>query len=295
MSRNIRVSITISLIFAAASLFFIGSAAAAYEVKVNLNTLGGGTGRVIFSATSSRDFEFSGWSGEACIGKDQCILRNLISKSSKTVIAVFNAPLCTEFTYSEWGGCQLDGTRRRAVTSAGPSGCVGGNPITSQGCFYDPCLRAQTLTDTVSDTWINLVKKFSDIWDSAKEGDFTGVVDKTIELVIGTDKTGYLPSVPPEAIGGGAPVEGGKFDVIGKGGQKVGAGGGVVTIPAPAPKPVPVGGEIDLGITLPPITITAPRYKPEPVLEPLIATVPRYKPEFNFDFNIGRDPARYCK
>src|SRR3989344_8918175 len=132
------------LAFLAFSLFLIESTgAAAYEAKVDLSTPGSGTGKVTFSATSSNDFEFSGWTG-ACSGKGICPLRDLFPKSSKIVIANFNAPICTEFSYSEFGGCQIDGTERRAVVSAGPLGCVGGNPVTSKGCFYDPCVRAQS-------------------------------------------------------------------------------------------------------------------------------------------------------
>lgn len=53
-----------------------------------------------------------------------------------------------------------------------------------------------------------------------------------------------------------------QYEIIGKGGQKVGAGGGVITIPAPIPTSV---CEIDLKDTeQEPIIITAPRYKPEP-------------------------------
>ncbi len=139
------------LAFLALSLLLVKSAdAAAYYIKVDLDKSGGGTGEVTFSATSSPDFEFSGWSGESCAGKGNCALRNLISGSPKKVVAGFNAPVCDDdkFTYTDFGtSCSLSGVQRRTITSASPPGCVGGNPILTKGCFYnvyDMCARAQT-------------------------------------------------------------------------------------------------------------------------------------------------------
>lgn len=40
---------------------------------------------------------------------------------------------CTSFNYSAWGTCN-SGTQTRTILSSTPSGCTGGNPITSQNC-----------------------------------------------------------------------------------------------------------------------------------------------------------------
>jgi len=44
--------------------------------------------------------------------------------------------VCTSFTYSAWGECQSNNTQTRTVLTSSPSGCVGGNPITTQSCTY---------------------------------------------------------------------------------------------------------------------------------------------------------------
>ncbi|MBI3046380.1 MAG: hypothetical protein HYY86_02495 [Candidatus Harrisonbacteria bacterium] len=278
MGRNRRGYIMVSL--AMALLFFNGLAEAAYEVKVNLNTLGGGTGRVIFSATSSRDFEFSGWSGESCIGKGLCVLGDLIPKSSKIVIASFNAPLCTEFTYSDFGACQLDGTARRTVTSAGPLGCVGGDPVTSRGCFYDPCARAQTTEVTEPSLW----ERFKDMVGSVQQGDYKEALDKAVDLVTGGGKKEPLLEIPssfPPGGGAGGPSQY-EVDVS-----------DTTVIPVSGPKPEPL-------YELPDIIITAPRYvepKPETELPDIIITAPRDKPGFDFQFDTSftADPGVRCK
>lgn len=270
------------MVSAAASLFIVGSAAAVYEVKVNLNVLGGGTGKVTFSATSSRDFEFSGWSGESCLGRSNCVLGGLIPKTSKTVIAVFNAPICTEFTYSEFGACQLDGTRRRTVASAGPIGCIGGDPATSQQCWYDPCARAQTTEVQDRSLW----ERFGDIVGSVTSGDWREAVDKgvdlAVDLFIGGEQGPPLeipPSFPP---GGGA------------------GGPSQFNVDVSDTTVIPVG-ETGFGLEsefeFPPLIVTAPRDKPEPELEPIVITAPREKPEVSMDFdtNFGKDPGTFCK
>ena len=57
MIVNRRLYAIISLL-AVMTPFFLISSAAAYEVKVNLKTSGGGKGDVTFSAASSNNFEF---------------------------------------------------------------------------------------------------------------------------------------------------------------------------------------------------------------------------------------------
>ena len=66
----------------------------------------------------------------------------LASVTNETV--VIKAPICTSFTYSDWGTCQADGTQTRTVTSSSPSGCTGGDPVLTQGCSTNPSLSTCT-------------------------------------------------------------------------------------------------------------------------------------------------------
>ena len=53
-------------------------------------------------------------------------------------IAKQTTPTCTTFTYSNWGACS-GGNQSRTVTSSLPTGCSGGNPITTQTCTTQTC------------------------------------------------------------------------------------------------------------------------------------------------------------
>lgn len=44
---------------------------------------------------------------------------------------------CTSFTYSAWSAC-VNGTRTQAVATSSPDGCIGGNPVLSEGCTVVP-------------------------------------------------------------------------------------------------------------------------------------------------------------
>ena len=47
-------------------------------------------------------------------------------------------PTCTTFTYGPWSACQSNGTQTRAVLTRSPSGCTGGQPVTTHACQYSP-------------------------------------------------------------------------------------------------------------------------------------------------------------
>ena len=47
------------------------------------------------------------------------------------------ASICTSFTYTDWTTCSSFGTQTRTVLTSYPSGCIGGNPTTSQICTYN--------------------------------------------------------------------------------------------------------------------------------------------------------------
>lgn len=317
MGRNRRTYIY-HIVFGTAAYFLIAGLALAvgpYQIKVDLDKSGDGTGEVSFSAISSPDFEFSGWTGEYCTGKFNCLLRDLFPKKFKTVIANFNAPLCTEFTYSEFGTCQvsgISGTRQRTVTSASPRECVGGNPETSRGCSVnvDPCAKERGHTIELPppepgfwgglvNTVVSVGEKVVDIGSSAIKGNFKEVVNKTIELFTGNIE--YADYVPPEGIGGGVPVEGGNYDVIGKGGQKVGTGGGgVVNVGGGGTAPAPTlsdSNQISTSAPAPKLAPESTSRPPESEIElpaiepPITVTAPRDKSDFpNSDIDWGRNP-----
>ncbi|MBI5638885.1 MAG: SUMF1/EgtB/PvdO family nonheme iron enzyme [Nitrospirae bacterium] len=46
-------------------------------------------------------------------------------------------PICTSYTYSDWGACQSDNTQTRTMLSSSPAGCTG-TPVLSQACTYVP-------------------------------------------------------------------------------------------------------------------------------------------------------------
>ena len=54
-----------------------------------------------------------------------------------TQLCAYTAPICTAFTYSDWGSCTSN-LQTRSVTSNSPTGCTGGNPLLSQSCIYTP-------------------------------------------------------------------------------------------------------------------------------------------------------------
>lgn len=135
------------------TLFFTVQLSEAYTVKIDLSTPGSGSGQVTFSATSSPDIKFTGWSGGpgelfsgwlsefggSCEGKKgHCALGGLIRNSSKKIIANFDPNTCDQFIYSppdfDFNKCGLDGRAYRTLIAAGPPGCVGGNPVTSWLC-----------------------------------------------------------------------------------------------------------------------------------------------------------------
>lgn len=134
MNRSAKAYTFVSLAAVLAVFFAAGTAEAVYNVRVDLSNSGNGEGNVTFSATSSSMFEFSGWSGETCTGNGKCFLKRLVPDRLKSVIASFNAPVCDQFIYSNFGACGLDGKMYRDLIAAGPPGCYGGDVVTSWTC-----------------------------------------------------------------------------------------------------------------------------------------------------------------
>lgn len=320
MERSRRACITISLAAAAALLFFIGSAAAApYDIIIDLDTEGSGTGNVISSATSSPDWEFFGWSGESCTGTGLCALRDLKPKNPKRIIASFNLPQCRNFIYSEFGACQLDGMMYRTVLSAAPPGCAGGDPIISQSCFFDPCAKAQTveLKAGLIDRFLSLINGIvsgvGKVIDKTADG-ILGVVDGVVNAInhpietLRNIRDGVVDVVTTNPIKTiGKVIEDFKKDPLGKV-----INIGISTIIPGYYKAIPTVGKYSPKVVTTPVVnakgeityVDIPVLESlEPIpgeidlsgkfeLEPLVVKAPRYKPEpkfdFNFDFNFGK-------
>jgi hypothetical protein len=58
-------------------------------------------------------------------------------------------PVCSIFTYNEWGLCQATGQRSRTVKKAQPLGCTGGDPILTEPCnnYVPPSCTSHTYTE----------------------------------------------------------------------------------------------------------------------------------------------------
>ena len=305
------------------SFFLASLASAAYKVKVNLSTLGGGTGKVTFSATSSHDFEFFGWSGESCIGNRFCILMGLVPNSSKVVTASFNAPVCVEFTYSEFGACQLSGFSYRTVVAAGPPRCVGGNPAISKGCFYDPCSELQNV-DLRDDLQYRTTPEPTNNDDLQYHTDSESTAESDSEpITFITDRPSPSPSpidIPAYDTGGDSSptrpsdkfIHTGiddKYEYTSEGvwektsveENTVGSGNGEVVQRIAKFEYTPYDPSREGSISGPEgeevITVGAAKSK-EVVISELVATIrPEPKPEPGpvLDPNVGRDPGQYCR
>lgn len=81
------------------------------------------------------------------------ILDNSVANDILTSVAnlrmTVTLPVCTSFTYAEWGACQPDGTQSRGIVSQLPAGCDGGDYVTLQDCVYVP----PVCTDYTYSTW----------------------------------------------------------------------------------------------------------------------------------------------
>jgi glucuronoarabinoxylan endo-1,4-beta-xylanase len=76
---------------------------------------------------------------------------------------------CTSFTYSPWSSCQPNGTQTRTVISSSPSGCTGGNPVTTQSCTYIP---PDTTSPTISNISVSVTENSATItWDTNEPSD----------------------------------------------------------------------------------------------------------------------------
>lgn len=319
---NMVRGLIVFLSFVAVFIFFV-EPAMAVDVNVQINKSGTGRGNFTFSATSSPEYEFRGWSGDvSCIGIGECAVEGhnklLPAGSSKTVIASFGAPACEGFTYTAFGSCQLDGTRRRAITSAIPDGCDAGNAVTAISCYYDPCVSGASYTQPVTSSEEGFLSK---LWNSAKKGDVGGIIDNTKNAIIDTANKIYTTVISGNSDSIVVPV-----DVQTKSVNQLGVDPGTQDITAKTPVDT---GEAPFSYTKADI-LPSPKSNPDPVnsLSPFpnmitpvretslldvnviysretnigVDILPQEaqgrltnNPDFNFDFGPFNDPASYCR
>jgi hypothetical protein len=70
----------------------------------------------------------------------------------ETIICEYEAPTCSDFTYSDWTICTSSGTQFRTLISSLPSGCEGGISIISQSCDYVPLCTEADWSYSISPT-----------------------------------------------------------------------------------------------------------------------------------------------
>ncbi len=75
-----------------------------------------------------------------CIGKEvsNLVAGNLCLTPGGVENKSCIAPVCTDWTYSDWGDCMPGNEQTRTITSSSPENCEGGSPILTQSCVYIP-------------------------------------------------------------------------------------------------------------------------------------------------------------
>jgi len=65
------------------------------------------------------------------------------------IIVIPTVPItCNSFIYSNWSSCSEGGQQTRSIISSSPSGCSGGNPVSTQSCTYvSPVCTSWTYSD----------------------------------------------------------------------------------------------------------------------------------------------------
>jgi len=103
-------------------------------------------------------------------------------------------PECIDFEYNEWSECSATtSTQLRTVASSSPAGCVGGNPIIDQSCFYNAGFDAIDLAPTLNNSIFPTVLFFAGIviisifplaFILAAIFGFVSLINKTIKKII---------------------------------------------------------------------------------------------------------------
>ncbi len=139
MNRSSKTYLIASFAYVLAAFFLAGTVSAAeYEITATIDNPGDGTGQISGAPSDDPILKFSGWKGKSCSGVDKidrCVLRGVKKNDTKEVTVTFAAP-CTAFYYTPFGECDASGRMYRAVTSAIPSGCTGGDPVLAGSCTY---------------------------------------------------------------------------------------------------------------------------------------------------------------
>jgi len=108
--------------------------------------------------------------------------------SSETISCDPLISTCTSFTYSNWSPtiCPSNGIQTRVVATQSPTGCIGGNPVTTQDCNYFPTCTESHWINTDGECQSNNTKVRT--WE--KIGSCTGgVTHSTTETITCTYTT----------------------------------------------------------------------------------------------------------
>jgi hypothetical protein len=62
------------------------------------------------------------------------------------ISCTYQAPICTNFNYSQWSDCNSSGIQTRTINSSSPAGCTGGNSQLTQNCL-PPCNKTNWISD----------------------------------------------------------------------------------------------------------------------------------------------------
>ena len=109
------------------------------------------------SIPACASFVYSDWSSCQSNGaKTRSIISsspNGCSSGNSILIesCTYVAPVCTSWTYSNWGAC-TNGQQTRTIASSQPINCAGGNPILNQSCNSTPLCTENNWASTLTPT-----------------------------------------------------------------------------------------------------------------------------------------------
>ncbi len=105
--------------------------------------------------------------------------------ASEEISCIYNIPACTSFTYSDWSSCSSSEVQTRTIATSSPSGCVGGNPVTSQACVYIPTCTENNWEANLTPASCPASEKQNRTWTLI--GACTGGVQKQASEMMGCD------------------------------------------------------------------------------------------------------------
>lgn len=139
-----------------------------------------------------RDFTVGGYRFRA--SASSAGIQNGVWTTTITLLSLNESSTCTSWSYSNWSTC-TNGQQIRTITTSSPSGCTGGNPITTQSCNTNSNtisnVQIQTTQNSAKITWNSYIDDISYLLWGIKntENDINTVVrndvkTKNHELII---------------------------------------------------------------------------------------------------------------